>query len=134
MSETSALLDRIDAEFRGVDAKIKQFQAEKAQEFEGRQQRLEQFVALCDRLRAVWAPRLEAFAARFKDRIEATPVVKKSRRSVTYRFASPLAQIDMTLSAMTDADVRHLVLDYTLDILPILMNFEKHRQLEVPLW
>jgi YHS domain-containing protein len=52
---------------------------------------------------------------------------------VTYRFASPLAQFDLTLSAMTDADVRNLVLDYSLDILPILMNFERHRQLELPL-
>ena len=133
MSGTSQLLDRIDAEFRGAEAKIKEYQAEKVQEFEERQERLEQFVAVCDRLRDVWRPSLEALAQKFKDRVQVTPVVSKSRRSATFRFASPLAHFDLTFSAMTDADVRHLVLDYTLNVLPILMKFEKNRQLELPL-
>jgi YHS domain-containing protein len=133
MSETSELLDRIDAEFRGAEAKIKQYQAEKVHEFEERQERLEQFVAVCDRLRDVWRPRLEALAQKFKDRVQVTPVISKSRRSATFRFASPLAHVDLTFAVMTDADVRHLVLDYTLSILPILMKFEKNRRLELPL-
>ena len=61
MPETTELLDRLDAEFRGVEEKIKQYQATKVKEFEGRQQRLEQFSAQCEKLNAVWKPRLDAF-------------------------------------------------------------------------
>jgi YHS domain-containing protein len=133
MSDTSELLDRIDAEFRGVEQRIKQDQAAKVKEYEGRQSRLEQFAEACDRLRDVWRPRLEAFAEKFRDRVEATPSITSSRRSVSYRFQSPLAMFDFTLRAMTDEDVRHLVLDSTLDIQPILMKFDKYQQLELPL-
>jgi YHS domain-containing protein len=133
MPDTTELLSRIDAEFAGAEESIKKFQAAKAQEFEGRQQRLEQFSAVCERLQDVWRPRLEALSQRFKDKIEVVPSLLKSRRSATVKFHSRLATFNLTLTAMTDADVRHLVLDSTLDILPILMKFEKNRQLELPL-
>ncbi len=133
MAETNSLLDRLEEEFRGVEEKIKQHQTAKVQEFEGRQQRLEKFAAVCDDLNAVWKPRLEALAQKFKDRVQVTPVVGKSTRSATFKFQSPLARFYLTFMAMTDEDVRKLVLDYTLDILPILMNFERHSQLELPL-
>jgi YHS domain-containing protein len=133
MADTSTLLNRIDAEFQSVDEKIKQYRTEKALEFEGRERRLEEFAAICDRLQDVWRPRFEALAQRFKDKIEVVPTVTKSRRSATLRFHSNLATFNLVLTAMTDADVRKLVLDYTLDILPILMRFEKNKQLELPL-
>ena len=44
-----------------------------------------------------------------------------------------LAKIEARFRASTDPDVRHLVLDYDLDILPILMKFEPHSQAEFPL-
>jgi YHS domain-containing protein len=133
MPETTELLDRLDAEFRGVEEKIKQYQAAKVKEFEGRQQRLEQFSALCEKLNAVWKPRLDALAQKFKDRVQVTPTIGKASRSATFRFQSPLARFYLTFTALTDEDVRHLVLDCTLDILPILMNYEKNCQLELPL-
>jgi YHS domain-containing protein len=133
MSDTSNLLERIDAEFQSVEQNVKQYQAMKLQEYEGRQRRMEQFAEVCDRLRDVWRPRLEAFAEKFRDRMEVTPSITKSRRSVCYQFKSQLAMFEFTLRAMTDEDVRHLILDSTLDILPILMKFEKHHRLELPL-
>lgn len=133
MSETNTLLDRIDAEFREVEAQIKEYQDAKVQEFQAREARLEQFAGLCESLSEVWRPRLQAFAQRFGDRIQTTPVISRTRRSATLRCASPLAQFDLTLSVMTDADVRHLILDCNLDILPVLMRFDKHSQLELPL-
>jgi len=133
MADTSELLSRIDAEFRGAEESIKKFQAEKVQEFEGRQRRLEQFAAVCERLQEVWRPRLEGLSQRFKEKVEVVPSLLKSRRAATVKFHSKLATFNLTLTALTDADVRNLVLDYTLDILPILMKFEKNRQLELPL-
>lgn len=133
MSNTTPLLDRLDAEFRGAEEKVKRYQAEKVKEYEGRQQRLEQFVEICNRLSQVWRPRLESLAAKFKDRIQVAPDISADRRTATFKFQSPLAQFHLTFTAMTDEEVRHVVLDYTLDILPILMNFEKHAQLVLPL-
>lgn len=132
MSDTNALLDRLDSEFRGAEERIQKYQAEKVKEFEGRQERLEQFVGLCNRLSEVWKPRLESLAAKFKDRIQVAPHVSTNRRAATFVFQSPLARFNLTFSAMTDEDVRHLVLDYSLDVLPILMNFEKSAQLVLP--
>jgi YHS domain-containing protein len=133
MAATSQLLDRIDAEFREVEGKIKKYQTEKQEEFEGRQQRLEQFSQLCESLSEVWRPKLESFAERFRDRVQVAPTVSKNRRSATMTVQSPLAKIELTFTVMTDEDIRHLVLDYQLSILPILMRFEKSQQLELPL-
>ena len=133
MADTNSLMERIDAEFRSVEQKIKEFQTEKTQAFTERQQRLEQFVKLCDELQGVWRPRLDAFSQRFGDRVEVVPNITKNNRSVTFHLKSPLALFDLTLSAMTDVDVRHLILDYSLEILPILMRYEKNSQLELPL-
>jgi YHS domain-containing protein len=44
-----------------------------------------------------------------------------------------LAQIVLKFSAATDSDVRNLVLNYNLEILPILMRFDAHSILEMPL-
>ena len=133
MADTTELLKRLDAELKGVDEKIKKYQAEKAQEFEGRQQRLDEFLRLCDRLREVWRPRFEAFAERFKDKVEVVRKVTEARRAAAIHFKSPLATFTLTFTATTDSDVRNFVLDYTLDVLPILMKFEKNKQLELPL-
>jgi YHS domain-containing protein len=127
------LHDRIEAEIRDIEQKVHEFQDRQVREFEGRQERLEQFATLCDQLDPVWRPRLETLAEMFRDRIQVTPGVGHGRRSATFRFNSNLAQFNLTFTAMTDEDVRHLVLDYALDILPILMNFEKNAQLILPL-
>ncbi len=133
MADTTGLMNRIDAEFESVNERIKEFQAEKTHEFEDRQRRLDQFAALCERLQSVWRPRLEALSQRFKEKVEVVPSIKKSQRSATIKFHSNLATFNLTFTAMTDADVRNLVVDYTLDILPILMKFEKNKQIEFPI-
>lgn len=133
MADTTELISRIDAEFNAVNERIRQFQAEKSQEFEERQRRLDQFVALCEQLQSVWRPRLEALSQRFKEKVEVVPSIKKSQRSATIKFHSKLATFHLTFTAMTDADVRHFVFDYTLDILPILMKFDKNKQIQFPL-
>ena len=133
MAGTTELLSRLDAEFRGVEEKIKQFQSEKVIEHQGRQQRLEQFARICESLQEVWRPRLEALGVKLKSKVEVIPSVTKSRRSATIKFHSRLATFNLTLTAMTDLDVRNFVLDYTLNVIPILMTFEKNRQLELPL-
>jgi YHS domain-containing protein len=62
-----------------------------------------------------------------------TPRLTSTGREATLDFQSNLARIRLRLSASTDQDVRKLVLDYNLEILPILMKFDSHAQAEWPL-
>jgi YHS domain-containing protein len=133
MANLTNLLSRIDAELNTVQERVKQFQEQKVAEYHGRQERMEQFIRVCEQLRDVWRPRLEALAERFGDKVSVKPEVKPDLRTATFRFQSQLAQIVLKFSAATDSDVRNLVLNYNLDILPILMRFDAHSVLEMPL-
>jgi YHS domain-containing protein len=133
MPDVSTLLNRIDAEFSALDDKIKRAQSEKQQEHQDRQKRLAAFEKELATLPDVWKPRLEALVQRFGDRAKVSPIVEASSRSVTIDFQSELAKTKLRLSAATDHDIRKLVLNYDLEILPTLMQFESHEQAEWPL-
>lgn len=133
MSEANALLSRIDAEFAAVQERIKKFQAVGVQEFEQREKRLGLFSKLCEDLRDIWRPRLEALATKFGDRVKVAPTLTPTKRFVVFSFLSELADIKLTFTVTTDADVQKLVLDYDLHILPILMRFTPHAQIDFPL-
>ena len=133
MADLNSLLSRIDAEFSASEKQIKEFQTQQVQEYLGREERLELFVKACDQLRDIWRPRLEALAKKFGDKAKLTPSVTPLGREATFQFSSPLADIVLRFSVSTDVDVRKLVLDYDLHILPILMKFEPHVRTEFPL-
>src|SRR5258708_1834689 len=133
MANVDTLLKRIDAEFAALDNKIKHAQAEHVHEHQERMMRLAAFEELLGELPAVWQPRLEALTRKFGDKVKVTPTVTSSSREGKFDFQSNLAQIRLRLSASTDREVRKLVLDYNLEILPILMKFNSHEQAEWPL-
>jgi hypothetical protein len=62
-----------------------------------------------------------------------TPSIEASRRQASFQFQSEVARIKLRFSAFSDDDVRNLVFRYDLDILPILMQFEAHSELQLPL-
>src|SRR5262249_7486000 len=78
-------------------------------------------------------PRMDAVVRRFGDHVKVTPTLGSTSRQAKLEFQSDLAQIRLRFSASTDQDVRKLVLDYNLEILPILMQFQSHQQAEWPL-
>lgn len=133
MADIASLMDRIETEFAQAERQIKEFQTQKVEEFHGRQQRLELFAKVCDQLRDTWRPRLDALAKKFGDKVQVTPTITPSGREAKFQFNTPLANVILRFSATTDADVRDLVLDYDLHILPILMKFESHVRTEFPL-
>jgi YHS domain-containing protein len=133
MADINSLIGRIDAEFAAMENKIKQFQSQQAQAFEDRAKRQEQFVKLLDSLRDVWRPRLEALAQKFDKRANVTPQLEPGRRTATFQFQSPLARIDLRFSVFTDPDVRNVIFNYNLDILPIYMKYESNTTLSFPL-
>ena len=133
MSDVSDLLGRIDAEFSALEGKIKRAQGEKLQEHQERQIRLATFKRELDTLPEVWGPRLEALVERFGDHAKVAPRLESTSRAVTMDFESELARIRLRLSATTDQDIRNLVLNYDLEILPTLMQFEGHAQGQWPI-
>lgn len=133
MTDTTELLSRLDVAFQGAEVTIRRYQTEDEHRVTDRQQRMEQFVQLCDRLQHVWHRHLEAFSQKLKSQVEVISSVTKSHRSAAIKFHSRRATFNLTLTAMTDIDVRRFVLDYTLEIVPILMSFAKNRQLKLPL-
>jgi hypothetical protein len=133
MAEMTNLANRIDAEFSAVKEKVKKFQTEQMEEHQERQKRLQKLAKVFDELRDVWGPRLEILVKKSGDRVKVTPRIVPSTREVTFDFKSNLANIRLRLSATTDRDVRTVVISYDLEIIPVLMRFQPHAEMEFPL-
>lgn len=133
MSEVSSLASRIDAEFSAVEEKVKQFQAQQVEQHRQREKRLEQLNKVFDELREIWRPRLDLLVRKFGDRVKATPRIVPSTREATFEFQSNLARVSLRFSALTDRDVRKVILAYDLGIIPVLMRFKNHDEIEFPL-
>jgi YHS domain-containing protein len=134
MADVANLTSRIDAEFADVQKKIDTFQKQAEQEYAAREKRYrDQFQPAVQRLIEVVRPRLQVLEDRFKDKVHVTPTIAEHMRQATFKFDSRVAQIALTFRVSHDAEVRNLVLDQTLEVLPILMQFDKHSSLTVPL-
>jgi YHS domain-containing protein len=133
MPDTNSLANRIDAEFAAVEKKAKEFQSEQVEAYKQRQKRLEQLGGVFEQLREVWKPRLELLIQKFGGRVQATPRIVPSSRDVTMSFESRLAHVRLKFSASTDRDVRTVILSYDLEIIPVLMRFKPHDEIEFPL-
>lgn len=133
MPDINNLASRIDAEFAAVEEKIKKFQTQQVEEHKQRQDRLEQLAKVFDQLRDIWKPRLELLVKKFEGRVQTTPRIVPSTREATFDFQSRLAHVRLRFSASTDRDIRKVILCYDLDIIPVLMRFKPHDEVEFPL-
>lgn len=133
MADISSLADRIDAEFTAANQKIAELQKQGTQRYEERKQRLESLERTLEELRSIWRPRLEALAKRFAERVKVTPSVEAGRRQATFQFQSELARVELRFSVMTDEEVKSAIFLYDLEVIPILMKFDSHDELRLPL-
>jgi hypothetical protein len=133
MPDISSLAERIDTEFSAVEERATKFHAEQMESQKHRQKRLEQLSQVFDQLRAVWGPRLEVLIKKFGDRVKTTPRIVPSTREVTFNFQSRSAKVCLKFSAFTDREIEKVILSYDLDIIPILMRFTPHDEVEFPL-
>jgi hypothetical protein len=133
MPDLKSLASRLDAEFSGVEEKVKKFQTEQVQEHKQRQQRMEQLGQVFGELADICRPRLELLTHKFEGRVQTTPRIVPSTREVTFNFESQLAHVRLKFSASTDRDVRKVILSYDLEIIPVLMHFKPHDEVEFPL-
>src|SRR5262249_30611289 len=132
MPDIDSLASRIDAEFSVVEQKVKKFQTEQSEIHKQREKRLEQLGKVFDELRDIWRPRLELLAKKFEGRVQATPRIVPSTREVAFDFQSRLARVRLKFSAFADRDIQKLILSYDLDIIPVLMRFKHHDEVEFP--
>jgi YHS domain-containing protein len=123
----------VDAEFSALREKHQKAQAEQVQAYKDRQQRLQQLGQVFDQLREIWGPRLEVLVKKFGDEVQVTPRFVPSTREARFQFQSKLARIDLRLSASTDRDVTKVILSYDLDIIPVLLRYDAHSEVEFPL-
>ena len=133
MAAVNSLLDRLDAEFAAANERVKSYKSQQVEAFQDRQQRLEQFDKLLGQLRDIWRPRLEALAQKFGERVDVRPSIEPGRRSASFEFQSELARIDLRFGVVPDPEVKNIVFTYDLRIVPILMKFESHEEIEFPL-
>jgi len=133
MPDINSLAGRIDAEFSTAAEKLRKFQVENLEQHRQRQKRLEQLGRLFEELRNIWRPRLEVLVKKFGEGVKVTPKLMPSRREATFEFQSKLAFVNLKFSAYTDWDVRRVILSYDLKILPGLMEFIPHVEMEFPL-
>jgi YHS domain-containing protein len=133
MPAISDLAGRIDAEFSAVEQKVKKLQTQQVQEYQQRQKRLEQLGTVFDALREIWKPRLDLLVKKFGDNVKVTPRIVPATREVTFTFQSQIARVSLKFGATTDRDIRNVVLTYDLDIIPVLMRFKSHDEMEFPL-
>ena len=133
MPDINSLASRIDAEFSAVEQKVKKFQTEQAEQHKERQNRLDQLSKVFDQMRDIWRPRLELLVKKFGDRVKATPRIVPSTREAVFDFQSHSAKVRLKFSASTDRDIRKVILGYDLEIVPILIRYKPHDEVEFPL-
>src|SRR5216684_3111952 len=126
MPDIKSLASRIDAEFSGVEDKVKKFQVEQLAEHKQREKRLEQLGQVFDQLAAIWRPRIELLVKKFEGRVQTTPRIVPSTREVSFDFQSRVARVRLKFSATTDRDIQKVILSYDLEIIPVLMHFKPH--------
>lgn len=132
MSDVTTLSQQLDAELARATNRAMQDQQELSRANSARQERLKEFDALLERLRPIWLPRLELLRDRFAKLVKVQPEVKPHARSATFSFMSTY-HVELKFSAYPDRDVQSLVLEHDLLILPILMKYERHARLEMPM-
>ena len=133
MSDVANLKSQLDAELGGAVSRAQQRQQAFDKENQERKQRVEKLDAVLERLRKVWGPRLEMLKERFANVAKVQPDIRPHARGVTFSFSSPTDAVDLKFSAYPDRDVQKLILDYDLQIIPMLMPFDRTAQLEMPL-
>lgn len=133
MEATRELSQRIDAALSSMDEKRKQFQEMETRKYEEWKVRLAKLGATFDRLRPLVESRLELLIKKFGDRLTVTPKLTQSTRELVLDFQSDLARISLRFQGTTDHDIRKFILNYDLTIIPILMQFDSHAAIEMPL-
>ncbi len=143
-AQRDGLVERLSAEVTGARERIQSLQTEAAEAFAGQEQRFMQFVAVADRIHAILLPRLEVFTKVevFKDikqfvSVEGQGLDGRGFHGRTTTLSIPLsdacpAKVQLSFRLGHDGAVENAIMDYRLEILPIVFKFDSHDQLSIP--
>lgn len=133
MSDVNDLVARIEGAFSAVKEKAKLQQQQELQHYQERHKLFQEYEKAQARAVQIARPRLEALAKRAGERVSVTPSVSESRRSAKFEFKSPKAHITMTFAVAPDRDLKHVVVEYDLKIVPVLWRFDSHAEFTSPI-
>ena len=144
MTNIKELQDRIDAATSLQQERQDRLVQEYAEAFERRRQRYHDlFVPALHRFNGVWLPRLavltdkfQTLARRFGEAVSVSPSVGPSPEEPHFGHtdlacSSSLAQVRSRFGFGHDVDIRQMVVDYELEIIPVMMKFERSAHLEL---
>jgi hypothetical protein len=129
-TDLAGLVGRVDEAFQRSRDRLRNLRQQPMTDHRRRQERLALFERACDGLKELWAPRLEAVKQRLEEKLKVSVMAQSGRRQASLGFTASLARISLAFTAMTDLDVRSMVLACSLDIVPTLTAFPCKDRLE----
>jgi YHS domain-containing protein len=133
MTDTKALINRIDQEIAAEVGRQKTGWAELLQANRDRELRLLRYETEAKHIIELVKPRLDAFIERFTAVVKAEPVVRQHTRAVNLTFAATVAKVTLRFEVFPDRDVNHIRLECTQEIIPVVVRYDKQTVLEFPL-
>jgi YHS domain-containing protein len=133
MTDVDTLIRRIDQELKADVERDKAGWQERLRDAGERKLRLERYEAVAGHITELLKPRLAAFIERFKPVVKTEPQVREHTRALKMTFASTLAKVALLFEGFPDPDVRHVRLECTLDIVPVVVAYDRHSAVEFPL-
>ena len=133
MTDINALIDRIDEELAAEVGRQKTGWAELVLANRERGLRLQRYETEAKHIIELVKPRLDAFIERFKAVVKAEPMVREHTRAVNLTFAATVANVTLRFEVFPDQDVKHIRLECTQEIIPVVVRYDKQSVLEFPL-
>jgi YHS domain-containing protein len=136
MNEASSLEERIREKLAAVEAKRRDQKTALAVQMEGHQKRIEHFSSTARRwMETVIMPKMERLVACFENANLCPPDANRPFRCVcSFKHTEQFpATTTLELALFPDTALENRVVAYSVEILPILFQFEKKDQLTVPL-
>jgi hypothetical protein len=135
-TEQRDLSSRLDAVAGEARERVTAFREEAEATHREIHERFQTFLPIAERIVAIARQKLEQLQQRLKFDVIPSEVQTERlySRSVTLDVKSELAGVIKLGFRLThDTDVRNILLDYTLEIIPVFFRFNPHAQLEMPL-
>ena len=135
-SERDHLATRLNAVIEEARGRVKAFQVEAETARQERRERFERFLPIAERIVTLAREKLESLRERLQFDVVPSQLQTERlySRSVTLDVKSELAGvIKLRFGLSHDSDVRHIMLDYNLAIIPVFFKFNPHARLDFPL-
>jgi len=133
MNDIGTLLNRIDQEIVAEVGRQKENWARIAQANRSREMRLQNFEKEAQHIIELVKPRLNAFVERVKPVVKEDPVVRGHTHALNLTFVATVAKVSLRFELLPDADVNHVRLECTQEIIPVLVPYDKQSVLAFPL-